>query len=123
MSPLGTSCTASAGSCISGTSSSTSVIRSVDASAIMIITNTKVTIIRDMRMDRAYTITLVSSPTAMLPRTMLSPPTSTMIRITEYRVNCMVGEFQATIFSALVNKVYTTLEMPWNFRISKSSRT
>ena len=41
--------TASALSCISGTSSKTSTIRSVDASAIMIITNTKVTMFRDMR--------------------------------------------------------------------------
>ena len=60
MSPFFTSWIASSASSISGTSVSTSVIRSVDASAIMIIVNTNVTIIRDIRICSAYTMTLVS---------------------------------------------------------------
>ena len=115
--------TASALSCISGTSSSTSVIRSVEASAIMIIVNTKVTIIRDIRIWSAYTITLVSSPVCIVPLIILSPPISTMTITTVYTANCMIGEFHATIFSAFVNSLNTIVDTLPNFSTSWSPRT
>ena len=63
-------------------------------------------------------MTLVSSPVSIEPAMMLLPPIRTMIRTTEYMVNCMTGEFQATIFSAFVKRLYTYLEMSWNLSIS-----
>ena len=59
----------------------------------------------------------------MLPNTILLPPIRIMARTTAYTVNCITGEFQATIFSAFVNRSYTYWEIPWNFLISKSSLT
>ena len=117
ISPSFTSVTASALSCISGTSSKTSVIRSVDASAIMIITNTKVTIIREPMICNAYTMILVNSPVPIVPWMIPVPPIATSRSITTYIVNCITGEFHATIFSAFVNSVYTYLEIPWNLSI------
>ena len=118
ISPSLTSVAASALSCISGTSSKTSVIRSVDASAIMIITNTNVTIIKEPMICSAYTIILVNSPVPIVPWMIPVPPIATNSRTTTYIVNCITGEFHATIFSAFVNSLYTYLEIPWNLLIS-----
>ena len=87
-------------------------IRLLARAPIMIITNTNVTIIKEPMICSAYTIILVNSPVPIVPWMIPVPPIATSRSITTYIVNCITGEFHATIFSAFVNSLYTYLEIP-----------
>ena len=89
----------------SGSSVSTSEIRSPDALDIISITKVMDTIIRLIRILMTYVNILISCPSVRLPAIIIFAPIHEINRIQEYMENCMTGEFKASSFSALTNRL------------------
>ena len=105
MEPSATSLTAWETLNKSGSSVSTSEILSPDALDMMSITNVMDTIIRLIRILITYVNILISCPSVRLPAIIIFAPIHEISKIHEYMENCMTGEFSASSFSALTNRL------------------
>ena len=63
------------------------------------------TIIRLIRILMTYVNILISCPSVRLPVIIIFAPIHEINRIQEYMENCMTGEFKASSFSALTNRL------------------
>ena len=70
------------------------------------------TIIKLIRILATYVNILISCPSVRLPAMIILAPIHEISKIHEYMENCMTGEFSASSFSALTNKL-----LPLVFRL------